>query len=224
MSVASVSIGTLNEKPLHAALKQWYAKPKDRLEVPLEGYFIDIVRDDVLIEIQTGGFSAIRNKLRSLTRHYPVRLVYPLVSERWIITQTEEAGQKRRKSPKRGHLNDIFVELVSMPRLAICKNFVLEVLLIQEEQIRRPNRRRRRGWELVARQLVSVVERRAFTSPADYAALLPQDLDQPFSTAELAKSLRRPRWLAQKMAYCLREMAMINAVGKRGNAILYQRA
>ena len=46
-------IGLLNEKPLHASLKQWYARPGDRFEVAVGGFVIDIVRDDLLIEIQT---------------------------------------------------------------------------------------------------------------------------------------------------------------------------
>jgi hypothetical protein len=50
MSVAN-TIGTLNEKPLHAALKQWYAEPEDRIEAPVDGFTVDIVRGDLLIEI-----------------------------------------------------------------------------------------------------------------------------------------------------------------------------
>jgi len=53
-------IGTLNEKSLHADLKKWYTQPGDQLEVPLDGYYIDIVRDDMLIEIQTRNFSSIK--------------------------------------------------------------------------------------------------------------------------------------------------------------------
>ena len=37
-------IGLLNEKPLHASLKQWYARPGDRFEVPVDGYVIDLSR------------------------------------------------------------------------------------------------------------------------------------------------------------------------------------
>ena len=44
-------IGLLNEKELHASLKQWYARPGDRFEIPVDGFVIDIVRDDLLIEI-----------------------------------------------------------------------------------------------------------------------------------------------------------------------------
>lgn len=43
-SQAQSGIGTLNEKPLHAALKGWYARPGDRFEVPVDGYLVDIVR------------------------------------------------------------------------------------------------------------------------------------------------------------------------------------
>ena len=50
-------IGTLNEGSLHAALKLWYADPGDLVEHPVDGYVIDLVRDDLLIEVQTGGFA-----------------------------------------------------------------------------------------------------------------------------------------------------------------------
>jgi hypothetical protein len=53
-------IGLLNEKPLHASLKQWYARPGDRFEVPVDGFVIDVVRDDLLIEIQTRNFSSLK--------------------------------------------------------------------------------------------------------------------------------------------------------------------
>jgi hypothetical protein len=60
-------IGLLNEKPLHASLKQWYARPGDRFEVPVDGFVIDIVRGRLLIEIQTRNFASTRAKLIKLT-------------------------------------------------------------------------------------------------------------------------------------------------------------
>ena len=86
-------IGTLNEKPLHAALKRWVAEPNDRFEVPLDGYFIDVVRDDLLIEIQTGGFSSLKKKLRHLTKKHAVQLVYPIPAEKWLIQLPKENGE-----------------------------------------------------------------------------------------------------------------------------------
>jgi hypothetical protein len=221
-------ISTLNEKPLHVALKRWYARPDDQLEVPVDGFIIDIVRDDLLIEIQTRNFAAIKRKLTRLTEHHPVRLVYPIAHEKWIVklAQDAHAQPSRRKSPKRGALEHLFEELVSFPQLLNKPSFSLEVLLIQEEETRRHDGRRgwrRKGWVTHQRKLLQVVGRRLFETPADIAALVPPSLNDPFTTSDLAVAIAKPRRLAQKMAYCLREMRAIAPLGKRGNAILYAR-
>jgi hypothetical protein len=56
----------------------------------------------------------------------------------------------------------------------------------------------------------------------DLCDLLPAGLPSPFSTADLARLAKIPRWLAQKMAYCLRKTGAVVSVAKRGNALLYQ--
>jgi hypothetical protein len=219
------NIGTLNEKALHAALKEWYARPGDRLEASVDGYTVDILREGLLVEIQTGGFAAIKRKLVELVLHHPVRLVYPIAREKWIV-KLRGTVRSRRKSPKRGALEELFVELVSFPQLLTSPNFSLEVLFIQEEEVRRhdPTRAwRRRGWVTQERRLLQVVGQRLFRTPADLGALIPPTLPQPFTTLDLATAIARPRWLAQKMAYCLRETGVIEPAGKQGNAILYTR-
>jgi hypothetical protein len=42
----------LGEKPLHASLKRMCSEPGDRVEQPVDGFVIDLVREDALIEIQ----------------------------------------------------------------------------------------------------------------------------------------------------------------------------
>ena len=61
----SRDIGLLNEKPLHAALKEWYARPEDRFEVSVDGFVIDVVRGNLRVEIQTGNFAAIKLYVRA---------------------------------------------------------------------------------------------------------------------------------------------------------------
>jgi hypothetical protein len=221
-------IGTLNENPLHAALKEWYARPGDRFEVPVAGYVIDIVRNDLLIEVQTGGFSPLKTKLNKLSETRPVRLVYPVAQEKWILRLNDYGGRLgRRRSPKHGAVEDVFAEMVRIPSLLARSNFSLEVLLIHEEEVRRlePGRAwRRKGWVVCERRLIDVVKSHLMASPADAAGLLPADLPDPFTTADIAEGLDRPRWLAQKMAYCLRAMGVIELVGKDGNAVLYTSA
>jgi hypothetical protein len=219
-------IGTLQEKSLHASLKRWYARPGDRLEVPVEGYLVDIVRGELLIEIQTRNFSAIKRKLLNLTNSHPVRLVHPIAQEKWIL-RMQEAGEtpgERRKSPRRGRLEHLFVELVRFPSLLAHPNFTLEVLLTREEEIRVNDGRgawRRKGWSIADRRLVEVVDRFVLDSPQAFLELLPPTLPQPFTSRELARARRIPAYLAQKMAYCLREMGVIQVTGKRGRSYLY---
>ncbi len=51
-------INTYNEKSLHAALKVWYAGEEGRTEVPVDGYIVDVVLGEQLIEIQTASFAS----------------------------------------------------------------------------------------------------------------------------------------------------------------------
>jgi hypothetical protein len=218
-------IGLLNEKPLHASLKQWYAQPGDRFEVAVDGFVIDVVRDDLLIEIQTRNFSSIKTKLNKLVRSHQVRLIYPIVHEKWIVRPATAGGKvMRRKSPKRGRLEDLFWELVSIPQLLSHPNFSLEVLMIRQEEVRRyegKRRWRRRGWVIEARQLLEVMDQRLFAESADWLRFLPEGLES-FTTCDLATGIAAGRDLAQKMAYCLREGRMIELIGKRGRANLYR--
>ena len=223
------AIGELNEQPLHAALKAWYARPEHPVEVPVDGYVIDLVQGERLIEIQTGNFSDIKRKLHELVPRYPVRLIYPIAAEKWILKLPRQASEQpqRRKSPKRGRVETVFGELVSFPQLLLEDNFSLEVVLYREEEVRRlasKKRRRKEGWVTVERRLLEVVARHVFVSPSDLSTLLPAVLPDEFTTLDLAQALNAPRRLAQKMVYCLREMGEIIPIGKRGRAVLYSRA
>jgi hypothetical protein len=217
------AIGLLNEKPLHASLKQWCARSDDQLEMVVDGFVIDIVRDGLLLEIQTRSFHSIRAKLTRLARSHPIRLIYPIAKEKWIVKPGRDGESRRRKSPRAGRVEDLFLELVSCSQLLAEPNFSLEVLMINEEEARRFDRKRgwrRRGWVTVERRLLEVVERRVFEGPADWRALLPEGLGS-FTAADLADALGIGRELARRMVYCLRRAAVIDQVGKRGRAKLY---
>ncbi|MGH7287475.1 MAG: hypothetical protein ACREI8_05590 [Myxococcota bacterium] len=220
-------IATLNEGPLHAALKAWYARNGDRLEVPVEGRQIDIVRGDLLIEIQTSNLAALRRKLETLIEDHPVRLVHPVALEKWILRIDGDTQRVlgRRRSPRRGKLEDAFKELVSLAKLLAHPDFSCEILLTREEEVRinEPGRAwRRHGWVIVERRLIDVVDTHLFCDRSDLRRILPPDLPARFTTADLADALRIASNLAQKMAYCLREAGAIAVEGKRGNARTYR--
>jgi hypothetical protein len=228
---AAVSgIGVLREGPLHAAVKDFYARPGDRAEVPMDGYVIDLVRaDGELVEIQTGGFSPLGPKLDKLLDANRMRIVHPVPAERRII-RVDEHGEvlSSRRSPRRGQAMDIFDRLVSFPSLLAHPNLTVDVLLCQEDHIRAPevgrSRSGRRRRDPGQRRLVDVLGRVELTSPEDAAALLPDALSaEPFTTRELAAALGCPMVLAQRVAYCLRAMEVLADAGKRGRAPLHLR-
>ncbi|MBS3751056.1 MAG: hypothetical protein KGY39_06065 [Anaerolineales bacterium] len=219
-------IGELNEKSLHASLKAWYARPGDQVEVEVDGYVVDILQNGQLIEIQTGNFSSVKEKFRRLARTHDLKLVYPIAQEKWLykLPKADWEGPRRRKSPKRGRVEEIFRELVSFPDLILSDHFTLEVVMIQEEEVRKFTGRKmwwRNGWEPVERRLLQVLDQRIFHSPEGIGELLPEDLPVEFTTRDLAQALNGPRWLGQKMAYCLRKVGFLTQVGKKGRSNLY---
>jgi hypothetical protein len=219
-------IGLLNERPLHASLKEWYAEPGDKFEVAVDGFVIDIVRDDLLLEIQTGNFASIRSKLINLVRSHRVRLIYPIAKEKWIVkpAKDDSVGVTRRKSPKTGRSEDLFWEMVSFPQLLTDPNFSLEVLMIREEEVRRYEGKRhwrRRGWAIEERRLLEVVERRSYEDAANWLAFIPKGWET-FTAGDLADAIVVRRQLAQKMVYCLRKAGVIELIGKQGRANLHR--
>jgi hypothetical protein len=218
-------IGTLNEKPLHAALKAWFAEEGDRFEVPVEGFVADIVRDDLIIEIQTGSTSGLKRKLTRLIRKHAVRLVLPIAVRKTVVRlDREERVERSRRSPRKAAAVDAFRELVSLREILGDSNFSVDVVLIHEEEVRQARAtRRRRDWSIHERRLIEVLDCLSFHHPADYLAVVPADLAEPFTTAQLAASIGQSRWLAQKIAYVLRGMGILAVVGKERNAFLYVR-
>ena len=215
----------MREGPLHAAVKELLAEPGDRLEVPVGRFVIDLVRaDGELVEVQTGGFGALGKKLDALLDDHRVRIVHPVAAERRIV-RVDEHGEvlATRRSPKRATAVEVFDKLVAFPSLLTHPHLTIEVLLLREDHIRRPQpvTTRRRTRDPGERRLVEVIDRIALRTPADVLAALPALPPEPFSTRELAVCLSCGTVLAQRTLYCLRAIGLVEPAGKRGRAPLH---
>ena len=223
-----MSIGTLNEGPLHLAIKALYCRDGACEEVAVDGYVADVrAADDVIYEIQTAGFSTLKTKLAALLEGHRVVLVHPIAVVRHIVKLSPQPDQPatRRRSPKRGVVAHVLDELVSIPALLNHPNFELEVVLIELEELRAfdPEKvRRRNGWRVVQRRLQEVLRTERFSCARDLLRMVPGVLPEEFTTRELAQAMDEPRRLAQKLAYCLREAGEITICGKQGNALQYR--
>lgn len=219
------------ESSLHRQLKEIYAGARARCEVPLAGYRIDALRGNRLFEIQHASLSAIRGKVQQLLEEHRVTVVKPLIARKQLVQLAGPDGPEvaRRYSPKRGTLLDVFHELVYFARVFPHTRLRLEVPLVEIEECRYaappPRRRRRRRWTkdyvIADQRLVRIVDTRRLQRSRDLLALLPVALPAEFDTQQLATLLGVQRWVAQRIAYCLRHCGAVEAVGKRGRSWVY---
>jgi hypothetical protein len=221
------TIGVMREGPLHAAIKALIAGPGDRAEVTVGRYVIDLVRaDGELVEVQTGAFGPLGAKLDALLDEHRIRIVHPVAAERRIV-RTDEHGEvlSVRRSPKRATALEVFGQLVAFPSLLTHPNLTVEVLLLREDHVRaaQPVRVRHRTRDPGERRLVEILDRVELCGAEDIVGLLPLLPPEPFSTRELARLLGCGVLLAQRTAYCLRMIGVLEPAGRRGRVPLHQR-
>lgn len=215
------------ETSLHRQLKSLYAGPNDRVEVKLGKFRIDVVCGKTLVEIQHGSLAAIRDKIQKLCETHDVLVVKPIVARKTLVKLSAEGAEvSRRLSPKRGTLLDIFDEFVYFTRTFPHPRLTVEIRLVEIEEHRVPGHGRRRRWRtndhvVKDQHLITASDSHRLQTSADLLRLLPK-LPSPFHTGQLAALAGIPRPIAQRIAYCLRQMNAAKMIGKQGNAILYE--
>jgi hypothetical protein len=217
------------ETSLHRDLKRFYGDEDVQFEVPLGAHRIDVIAGGRLVEIQLGSLATIRDKVRVLLKDHRLVVVKPIIVQKTLIRRANKGGPvtHRRKSPKHGTILDLFDELVHFTQVFPHPRLTLEVPLIDVEEWRYPGHGRRRRWrqgdyQVEDQHLTAVHETHCFRTAADLARLIQCPLPAQFHTGHLAQSLRIPRWMAQRIAYCLRQTGAARDVGKEGNARLYK--
>jgi hypothetical protein len=218
------------EFSLHQALKDRYTRsPEDRQEVSVNGYQIDVVCGDLLVEVQTGSFTHLKAKLANLLPNHHLLLVHPIPLDKWVVRLNGAGNQvtSRRKSPRHGRVEAVFSELVRITPYLNHPNLHLEVILTREEEILQNDGRgswRRKGWSIVDRRLLEVVQVVGLYEGKDFCSFIAPDCPKPFTSRELAQTLQIPAYLGYKIVYCLSAMHLLELAGRRGRARLFRPA
>jgi hypothetical protein len=220
------------ETSLHQQLKLLYASDRLRTEVECGGYRIDAVSDDgELIEIQYSSLGALRKKVDHLLRSdrkRRIRIVKPIFACKRVTTLDRPQGKiiRSRMSPKRCDWLELFVDLVHFSAVFPRKRLSLEVLFIEAEEVRvdrLAKRARRKPYRTLDLRLVGIRSSIVLKTTNDLLERLPMNqLPSHFDTSDLATALGKPRWLAQKVAYCLRTMGAIESVQRKKNGHRYR--
>ncbi len=215
------------ETSLHRQLKALYSAEPEAQEVRLGTFRIDAVHQGRLIEIQQGSLGAIRPKIRRLLEEHDILIVKPLAAQKVLVRRKRAGGAvvSTRLSPRHETIADLFADLVYFVDIFPHPRLTLEVVLTRQEEHRVTAKKkwwRGPDFRVTDRLLVGIEGRVTLRNTADLLRLLPIGLDEQFTTGEIARLAPMPRWLAQKMAYCLRKMGALEALGKQGNSWLYR--
>ncbi len=217
----------MKEYSLHSQLKDFSALPGDKCEAKLDRYVVDILRGNLVIEVQTKNFSALKDKLRTLTKNHPVKVVYPLPQTKWITyIDKDNLVASHRKSARKGRLTDLFHELVTISDMIGQENFSLEVLFIDEEEVRCADGKgswKRKGASIIERKLLCINGKVLLKSNADYLRVLPNDLKEIFTNKELSEQAKISIRTAREITYCLRKSQIVQVVGKKKGAYLFKK-
>lgn len=191
-------IGTLREKRLHAAVKRYLCPDEACHERPVGDLLredgakprrmvADILAEGHILEVQTGGFFPLREKIGWYLTHTPCRVtvVHPIPAVKYLSWIDPEDGSilSRHKSPKRGKVKDVARELYWISDYIGNPRFAVRLLLLELEEYRMADgwsKDRKRGSNRYERFPTALLGDVTLRSPADYAAwFLPPALSAP---------------------------------------------
>ena len=223
-------IGTKCEKSVHAVLKNYYEPYHDSQEQKIGGYIADIVGENGIIEIQTGHFSSLKEKLKAFLPVSRVTVVYPVFTKKRIITLDGETGEvkSRRTSPLKETAYEIFPNLFPISEYLTDENLSFIIALLEADELRIPpesvgRKKRRRGRLSVIDRIPTALTDEIFiNSPRDWEQLIPCLFEEDYTTEELANSANIPRETAGLALSALFRGKVVTRTGKKGNAYTYR--
>ena len=191
-------IGTLREKRLHACIKRYLCPDEACHERPVGDLLredgakprrmvADILTDGHIMEVQTGGFFPLREKIGWYLTHTPCRVtvVHPIPAVKYLswIDPADGSILSRTKSPKKGRVKDVAKELYWVSDFIGDPRFSVRLLLLELEEYRLADgwsRDKKRGSNRYERFPTALLGDVTLWTPADYAAyFLPPTLSAP---------------------------------------------
>lgn len=223
-------IGTKGEKSVHAVLKNYFEPYQDSQEQNIGGYVADIVGEDGIIEIQTGQFSHLKDKLAAFLAVTRVTVVYPVYVKKRIITLDGETGEvkSRRTSPLKETPYEIFRELFPISEFLTHENLSFVIMLLECDEYRIPpesigRKKNRRGRLSVYDRIpTALADEIHIDRPEDWECLVPCLFEEDYTTAVLAEKAKIPRETASLALSALNRGGIAVRTGKIGNAYTYR--
>ena len=221
----AVNIGTLNEKCIHSALKNYFSEDYDQ-EAKIGSFYADIVTENGIFEIQTANFKKLNKKLEVMLSVCHVTVVYPYEKRTRVITASDTSGEVIREGGFRynNSLTDFFLELYRIKSFLTDPNLTICIAELDVERVNyvseKTGRRRKRG--AYTKTPLTLRREIYLEKPADYKVLIPsrEELPEEFTVKEFQKCVKSTD--AKLMLEILLYMGVVDKVGKKGNAEIYR--
>ena len=222
------SIGTRKESSLHRSLKFRYSGSGGATETLIGGYVCDVkTSKGEIIEVQTGSFGPLKEKVKNLAQSTDVRIVHPIINQKRIeLYDTSGQLLRSRKSPRKGCLWDLFSALIHAAELPLLENLVIELAVIDVIEKRVDDGTgswRRRGARIDDRLLGAWHESVILNKPKDYCRFIPFARGKSFTVKDLSLAAGINAALARKTLYVLSKINLVEKTGKQGNAFIYKK-
>ena len=221
-------IGTLNEKRIHAVLKEYFDPDTSHHEVKYLGYVADIKNDGGIIEIQTGALNPLFDKLSTFLPESRVTLVHPLMAKKtvsWIDPKTGDISP-RRNSPVKMTPFDGLCELYNIRSHVGHPNLYIRFAMIEVDEYRyrdgwsRDGRRGSHRYDRIPIRLFDIV---SIDGPSDYFRFIPESLREcSFTSSDYADAEKVSKKSAYYALTVMTAAGTLEKCGKRGNSILYR--
>lgn len=218
-------IGTYAEKSVHRDLK-WRLEPTGAFhEVPVGKYIADIKTEAGITEIQTRQFHRLRAKLAEFLPGNTVVLVYPLTHEKIIQLVDPESGEiiRTRKSPKKGSFYDAFYELYQIKPFLCDVNLIVRLVLVDVTERRSVNANRRKHYDRTDARIRAYREEMLICGIRDYKRLIPEGLNDRFTSAEYAAASGLNLRNAGIAVNVLNSVGAVERIGTQKRYYLYKR-
>ena len=222
-------IGTLSERTLHSVLKNYFEPDETRQELPLGGFVADIVNENGIVEIQTGSFNQMRKKLSFFLDTANVWIVYPIAEVKRLYWVDVDTGfvSGGKKSPKRGRIEDAFLELYKIKSFLKHENlkFCFVLLDLQEYRLLSGwSKDKKKGSRRKDRTPLAVLDEVYVDCLADYRQFIPLSLPEKFTVKDYKAATKISPKTAGVALNVLLEVGVVKRVGKEGNAYIYERS
>ena len=220
------SIGARRESSLHRSLKFQYSGYNGEIEAPAGDYVCDAcTARGELIEIQTGSFGPLREKVEALCQNHKVRIIHPIIKQKQIeLCDADGKFIRMRKSPKKGKPWDLFNALIYAPKLPLLKNLTIELVVVDIIEKRVDDGSgswRRKGVRIADRSIGAWHHSVVLKKPKDYCQFIPFKKNERFIVRDLGEKAGIETSLARKTLYTLTKMGLVERLGKLGRAYVY---